>query len=62
MNEDVVVLENVWKIFGDRANEAMQAIESEGLTKPQVLEKYGCVVGIAAVSYTHLTLPTSYSV
>ena len=34
MNEDVVVLENVWKIFGDRANEAMQAIESEGLTKP----------------------------
>ena len=52
MNEDVVVLENVWKIFGDRANEAMQAIESEGLTKPQVLEKYGCVVGIADCSFT----------
>lgn len=52
MNEDVVVLENVWKIFGDRANEAMQAIESEGLTKPQVLEKFGCVVGIADCSFT----------
>lgn len=52
MNEDVVVLENVWKIFGDRANEAMQAIESEGLTKPEVLEKFGCVVGIADCSFT----------
>ena len=52
MNEDVVVLENVWKIFGDRANEALQAIKSEGLTKPQVLEKYGCVVGIADCSFT----------
>lgn len=52
MNEDVVVLENVWKIFGDRANEAMRAIEERDLTKPEVLEEFGCVVGIADCSFT----------
>ena len=51
MSEDVVILENVWKIFGDRSMEAMQAIEEQGLSKPQVLEEFGCVVGIADCSF-----------
>ena len=51
MSEDVVILENVWKIFGDRSMEAMQAIEERGLSKPQVLEEFGCVVGIADCSF-----------
>jgi len=49
--EKVIVLSDVWKIFGDRAEEAMAAIKSEGLTKPEVLERFGCVVGIAECSF-----------
>ncbi|MEM7206814.1 MAG: glycine betaine/L-proline ABC transporter ATP-binding protein [Pseudomonadota bacterium] len=51
MSDPVIKLEGVWKIFGERAEEAMQAVQNEGLTKPQVLEKYGCVVGIADCSF-----------
>ena len=36
MNEEEVIrLDDVWKIFGDRAPEAMQAVKKEGLTKPE---------------------------
>ncbi|MDN2664579.1 betaine/proline/choline family ABC transporter ATP-binding protein [Psychromonas sp. 14N.309.X.WAT.B.A12] len=51
MTTDVIQLENVWKIFGDRAEEAMEAVKSEGLDKATVLERFGCVVGIADVSF-----------
>ncbi len=51
MSEDVIILDNVWKIFGERAKEAMAAIEARGLTKPEVLEEFGCVVGIAECSF-----------
>jgi len=50
--EEVIVLDDVWKIFGERAEEAMQAVKTDGLSKPEVLEKYGCVVGIANCSFT----------
>lgn len=49
--ESVIKLDGVWKIFGSRAEEAMQAIKNEGLGKPEVLEKFGCVVGIADCSF-----------
>ena len=52
MSEDVVVLENVWKIFGDRADEALKAIQSRGLSKAEVLEEFACVVGIADCSFS----------
>jgi len=51
MADPVVKLSNVWKIFGDRADEAMAAVKSEGLTKPQVLERFGCVVGVQDASF-----------
>lgn len=51
MTEDVVVLENVWKIFGDRAEEALKAVQSRGLSKAEVLEEFACVVGIADCSF-----------
>ena len=51
MDEQVIKLDDVWKIFGDRANEAMQAIKEEGLTKPEVLAKFGCVVGVAKCTF-----------
>ena len=39
-NKDKVVEVNgVWKIFGARADEALQAIRNDGLSKAEVLEK-----------------------
>ncbi|MEP3350448.1 MAG: glycine betaine/L-proline ABC transporter ATP-binding protein [Marinomonas sp.] len=42
---------NVWKIFGDRSVEALQAVKSRGLNKDQVREEFGCVVGVADASF-----------
>ncbi len=52
MSQDVIALEGVWKIFGSRADEAMKAVKERGLTKPEVLQEFGCVVGIADCSFS----------
>ena len=52
MEEPVVELRNVWKIFGPRAGAAMEAVRVRGLTKPEVLEEFGCVVGVQDASFT----------
>ncbi len=50
---DVVIeLKHAWKIFGERADEAMQAVQTDGVGKSEVLEQYGAVVGIADCSFT----------
>jgi len=46
MNEDVIVLENVWKIFGDRADEALEAIKARGLFTVKRGEIF-CVMGLS---------------
>ena len=43
-------ISGVWKIFGANADKALSDIKSHGLTKKQVLEKHGCVVGVADAS------------
>ncbi len=50
MSEIVIQLDNVWKIFGSRAEEAIEAIKKEGLSKSQVLNMFDCVVGISDCS------------
>lgn len=49
--EDVIILNNVWKIFGLAADEAMQAIQERGLGKAEVLSEFGCVVGLADCAF-----------
>ncbi|MGC6535843.1 MAG: quaternary amine ABC transporter ATP-binding protein [Candidatus Puniceispirillaceae bacterium] len=51
MSEPVVEIENVWKVFGARAEDAMQAIRNEGLSKAEVLERYDAVVGVKDASF-----------
>ena len=51
MSDAVVEIENVWKVFGERADEAMQAIRSHGLSKTEVLEQYDAVVGVKDASF-----------
>ena len=51
MSDDTVIeISNVWKVFGARADEAMQAIHARGLTKAEVLAEFNAVVGVADVS------------
>ncbi|MDP5255023.1 MULTISPECIES: glycine betaine/L-proline ABC transporter ATP-binding protein [unclassified Vibrio] len=51
MTTNVIRLSHVWKIFGDNAQQAIDAVNNEGLDKATVLERFGCVVGIADVSF-----------
>ncbi len=46
----MIEVSGVWKIFGDRADEALKAIQEEGLGKAEALEKYNAVVGVADVN------------
>ncbi|MES0881746.1 quaternary amine ABC transporter ATP-binding protein [Roseibium sp. SCP14] len=46
-----ISVRGVWKVFGDRAGEALAAIRTENLSKSEVLEKFGCVVGVADASF-----------
>ncbi|MEP4199245.1 MAG: glycine betaine/L-proline ABC transporter ATP-binding protein [Aliishimia sp.] len=53
MNQDTVIqLDGVWKVFGERANDAIKAIETRNLSKADVLKEFGCVVGIADCSFS----------
>ena len=51
MEETVVELKGVWKIFGDRSQEAMAAVQAEGIGKPEVLERFACVVGVQDATF-----------
>jgi glycine betaine/proline transport system ATP-binding protein len=51
-SDSVIECRSVWKIFGGRAKEAMAAIRAEDLGKEDVLERFGCVVGVRDASFT----------
>ena len=51
MDEAVVKLENVWKIFGERSREALEAIRKDGLGKPEVLAQFQCVIGVQDANF-----------
>ena len=51
MDEAVVKLTDVWKIFGERAEEAMSAVKSKGIGKPEVLAQFQCVVGVQGATF-----------
>ena len=50
VQDTVVEISNVWKIFGARANEALNAVRERGLSKAEVLSEFNAVVGVADVS------------
>jgi glycine betaine/proline transport system ATP-binding protein len=49
-NEVLVDCQSVWKIFGARAPAAIKAVCERGLSKKQVLQDFGCVVGVSDAS------------
>ncbi|NND92629.1 MAG: glycine betaine/L-proline ABC transporter ATP-binding protein [Granulosicoccus sp.] len=46
-----IILQDVWKVFGDQASVALADIRQSGIGKSEVLAKYNCVVGVADVSF-----------
>ena len=46
----MIKVSGVWKIFGAEAKAALAAVQNEGLSKAEVLEKYNAVVGVADVN------------
>ena len=47
----VIEARGVWKIFGARAEEALRAVQQDGLPKAQVLEHFGAVVAVRDVGF-----------
>ena len=45
-------INNVWKIFGDKADIALADIKTNDIGKTEVLTKHNCVVGVADVSFS----------
>ena len=43
---------NLWKIYGHGADRSLDAIKSEGISKEQVLERFGCVVGVVDATFS----------
>ncbi len=46
-SEFAIEIEGVWKIFGDKPKIALKDIQATGISKKAVLEKHGCVIGVA---------------
>lgn len=42
---------DVWKVFGNRAPEALAAIERDGLGRAEVFDRFQCVIAVADVSF-----------
>jgi glycine betaine/proline transport system ATP-binding protein len=52
MSNPVIECRGVWKIFGEKTANAFRAIHERGLSKTEILSEFGCVVGVADVSFT----------
>jgi glycine betaine/proline transport system ATP-binding protein len=50
MTDIQIVCEDLWKVFGDNSEAALQAIKAEGMGKAEAQEKFGCVIGVAECS------------
>lgn len=48
----LIACQHLWKIFGQNANKAMQAIKERHLTKEQVHEEFNCIVGVQDATFS----------
>tara|TARA_A100000164_G_scaffold378445_1_gene420098 strand:+ start:106 stop:1164 length:1059 start_codon:yes stop_codon:yes gene_type:complete len=44
-------IENVWKVFGNTSQEALDAIQNHKISKKEALEKFNSVIGVSNVSF-----------
>ena len=50
-SSSAIKIENVWKIFGNTSKDALDAIQNQGISKTEALEKYNSVIGVSDVSF-----------
>ena len=50
--EDVIRCEGIWKIFGEKSRQAMEAVRRDGLSKTDIRDKFDCVVGVQDASFS----------
>lgn len=50
MENVLIDCRSVWKIFGEKAPQALKAVQERGLSKTQVLQEFDCVVGVSDVN------------
>ncbi len=43
---------NLWKIYGERDKEALEAIQRDGIGKDEVRDRFGCAVGVVDASFS----------
>ena len=48
----VIECRHLWKLFGNRADEGMKAVQDHGLSKNEVRDRYDCVVGVQDASFS----------
>ena len=49
--DTAIQIQNVWKIFGNTSNEALDAIQNKNISKQEALEKFNSVIGVSNVSF-----------
>lgn len=52
MSNAQIECRELWKIYGRRSDEAMQAVLSEGLSKEEVRDRFDCVLGVRDASFS----------
>lgn len=50
--EDVIRCEGIWKIFGEKSRQAMEAIRRDGLSKKDIRDRFDCIVGVQDASFS----------
>ena len=49
--EAAIQIQNVWKIFGNTSDDALDVIQNKKISKQEALEKYNSVIGVSDVSF-----------
>ena len=50
--ESYIEIKNVWKVFGNTSQQALNAITKKNISKQEALEKYNSVIGVSDVSFS----------
>ena len=50
MTSPQIECRNLWKIYGGKADAALEAVRKNNLSKEEVRDRFGCVLGVRDVS------------
>lgn len=52
MSDIQIECRNLWKIYGNRADEALAAVQSQNISKEDVRDQFDCVLGVRDASFS----------